>query len=56
MWIKNLPEGDRNNSIGQSALSRELFFKGTTIKVSFCRKTSFKTPGQRHNKCEDFCE
>ena len=42
MWIKSLPEGDKENSIAQSVLNRGFFFKETTIKVSFQRKLVVK--------------
>lgn len=35
-------------------LEAEIFFNGTTIKVSFCGKNSCKTPSPRHDKYEGF--
>lgn len=38
MWIKNLPERDRDNSIAQSALNREFFFSSGRTNGVFIEK------------------
>lgn len=54
MWIKNLLE--RQQHCPKCFKQSFFFFNETTIKMSFCGKNSCKTPSQRHDKYEGFCE
>lgn len=54
MWIKYLPERDRDNSIALNVLNKEFFFSnGRTNRVFMGKKNCIK-PGQRHGKYREF--